>query len=194
MLERLEQRSLLLALRDATAVSVQYGLAMRNQEIWALTLGDVASRRATVREVLSYGALDVGKTEGATGRTRRPPIDALLADDIAFWAAALAAHGYPAGADDFLLRGDLGGHGAPDGHMTGSQAHQWPRKYFTPAVRKGARRGGRRTTGRSSARPRTRYAEGDDLAAHPCRGGPAGDRKAVRHQRRHARAELLVCD
>jgi integrase len=140
MLERLEQRSLLLALRDATAVSVQYGLAMRNQEIWALTLGDVASRRATVREVLSYGALDVGKTEGATGRTRRPPIDALLADDIAFWAAALAAHGYPAGADDFLLRGDLGGHGAPDGHMTGSQAHQWPRKYFAPAVRKVAER------------------------------------------------------
>ena len=42
MLERLEQRSPLLALRDATAVSVQYGLGMRNQEIWALTLGDVA--------------------------------------------------------------------------------------------------------------------------------------------------------
>jgi len=42
-----------------------------------------AGRRATVREVLSYGALDAGKTEGATGRTRRPPIDALLGDDIA---------------------------------------------------------------------------------------------------------------
>jgi hypothetical protein len=34
MLERLEQRSSLLALRDALAVSIQYGLAMRNQEIW----------------------------------------------------------------------------------------------------------------------------------------------------------------
>jgi hypothetical protein len=77
MLERVEQRSPLLALRDATAVSVQYGLGMRNQEIWALTLGDVAGRRATVREVLSYGALDSGKTEGATGPSRRPPIDAL---------------------------------------------------------------------------------------------------------------------
>jgi site-specific recombinase XerD len=32
----------LLAFRDATAVSVQYGLGMRNQEIWALTLGDIA--------------------------------------------------------------------------------------------------------------------------------------------------------
>ncbi len=55
MLERLDQRSPLLALRDATVVSVQYGLGMRNQEVWALTLGDVAGRRASVREVLSYG-------------------------------------------------------------------------------------------------------------------------------------------
>jgi integrase len=136
MLERLGQRSPLLALRDATAVSVQYGLGMRNQEIWALTVGDVGGRRATVREVLSYGALDSGKTEGATGPSRRPLIDALLTDDLAAWKAALAAHGYPSTEDDFLLRGDLGGHGAPDGHMTGSQAHKWPSKYFAPAVRK----------------------------------------------------------
>lgn len=98
-----------LALRDATAVSVQSGLGMRNQEIWALTLGDVAGRRATVHEVLSYGALDAGKTEGATGPSRRPPIDALLADDLTAWKAALAAHGYPTATDDFLRRGDLGG-------------------------------------------------------------------------------------
>jgi integrase len=136
MLERVDQRSALLALRDATVVSVQYGLGMRNQEIWALSLGDVAGRRATVREVLSYGALDAGKTEGATGPSRRPPIDALLADDLTAWKTALVAHGYPSAADDFLLRGDLGGHGAPDGHMTGNQAHKWPGKYFTPAVRK----------------------------------------------------------
>jgi hypothetical protein len=109
---------------------------MRNQEIWALTLGDVAGRRASVREVLSYGALDAGKTEGATGPSRRPPIDVLLADDLNAWKAALAAHGYPTATDDFLLRGDLGGHGAPDGHMTGSQAHKWPVKFFAPAVRK----------------------------------------------------------
>jgi integrase len=136
MLERLGQRSPLLALRDATAVSVQYGLGMRNQEIWALTLGDIAGRRATVREVLSYGTLDTGKTEGATGRARRPPIDGLLADDLAAWKAALAAAGYPIGPDDFLLRGDLGGHGAHAGHMTGSQADKWPTKYFTPAVQR----------------------------------------------------------
>ena len=55
MLERLDQRSPLLALRDATVVSVQYGLGMRNQEVWALALGDIAGRRASVREVLSYG-------------------------------------------------------------------------------------------------------------------------------------------
>jgi hypothetical protein len=46
------------------AVSVQYGVGMRNQEMWVLTIGDVAGRRATVREVLSYRALDTGKTEG----------------------------------------------------------------------------------------------------------------------------------
>jgi integrase len=134
MLERLEQRSQLLALRDATVVSVQYGLAMRNQEVWALSIGDLAGRRAVVREVLSYGELDDGKTEGATGPSRRPPIDGLLADDVAAFTAALASHGYPSGPNDFLLRGDLGGRGALDGHMTGSQAHAWPRRYFTPAV------------------------------------------------------------
>jgi integrase len=107
----------------------------RSQEIWALTFGDVAGRRATVCEVLSYAALDAGKTEGATGRARRPPIDPILAEDLTAWKAALAARGYPSVPDDFLLRGDLGGHGAPDGHMTGSQAHKWPGKYFTPAVR-----------------------------------------------------------
>jgi integrase len=135
MLERVQQRSSLLAVRDATAVSVQYGLGMRNQDIWALSFGDVAGRRATVREVLSHGALDAGKTEGATGRSRRPPIDALLADDLAAWRSALAAHGYSTAADEFLLRGDLAGHGARDAHMSGSQAHTWPRRYFAPAVR-----------------------------------------------------------
>jgi integrase len=134
MLERTEHRPPLLALRDALAVSVQYGLAMRNQEIWALTLGDVSGRRATVREVLSYGALDAGKTEGATSRARRPPIDPILGEDVAAWKTALAAQAYPCAPNDFLLRGDLGGHGAPDGHMTGSQAHTWPGKYFAPAV------------------------------------------------------------
>lgn len=140
MLERLEQRAALLALRDATVVSVQYGLGMRNQEVWALTIGGVAGRRAAVRDVLSYGELDTGKTEDATGPKRRPPIDSLLADDLTAWVAALKAHGYPTAKDDFLLRGDLGGHGAPDGHMTGNQAHKWPGKFFTPAVRKVAER------------------------------------------------------
>ena len=90
--------------------------------------------------MLSYGELDAGKTAGATGLSRRPPIGALLTDDIAAWRAALAEAGYPTAADDFLLRGDLGGHGARDGHMTGNQAHKWPGKYFTPAIRKVAER------------------------------------------------------
>ncbi len=69
--------------------------------------------------MLSYGALDAGKTEGATGPSPRPPIDA-LADDLIAWKAALQAHGYATADDDFLLRSGLGGHGAPGGHMTGT--------------------------------------------------------------------------
>jgi integrase len=140
MLERTEQRTPLLALRDATVVSVQYGLGMRNQEVWALSIGDLAGRRAVVREVLSYGELDAGKTDGATGPARRPPIDALLSEDVVAWKAALAVHGAPTAADDFLLRGDLAGYGAPDGHMTRTQASAWGARYFTPAVRKVAER------------------------------------------------------
>lgn len=140
LLARVEQRSPVLALRDATVVSVQYGLGMRNQEVWALSIGDLAGRRAVVRELLSYGQLDTGKTQNATGPSRRPPIDTLLAADVAAWVAALAAHGHPTAPDDFLLRGDLGGHGTPDGHMTRSQASAWAGRYFAPAVRKVAER------------------------------------------------------
>jgi hypothetical protein len=63
-----------------------------------------------------------------------------LANDLTAWTAALEAHGYRIATDDFLLRGDLGGHGAPDGHMTGNQAHTWPSRYFVPPVRKLAQR------------------------------------------------------
>jgi hypothetical protein len=130
---------------------------MRNQEVWALTLGDVSGRRASIREVLSYGALDAGKTEGATGPSRRPQIDALLADDLFAWKAALQAHGYATADDDFLLRGDLGGHGAPDGHMTGNQAHKWPSNTSRlPSAR--LLSAGQKSMAKSSARPRTHSA------------------------------------
>jgi integrase len=134
LLERVEQRPELMALRDATVVSVQYGLAMRNQEVWALSIGDVSSRRATVREVLSYGELDAGKTAGATGSSRRPPIDRPLIDDLTAWKAALEASGYPLTAWDFLFPGNLGGHGSAAGHMSGNQAKKWGGRYFAPAV------------------------------------------------------------
>src|ERR1035437_8087229 len=81
-------------------------------------------------------SLTLGRPRARPGGGGGPPIDALLTDDLAAWKAALAGAGYPTASDDFLLRGDLGGHGAPDGHMTGSQAHKWPGRYFTPAVRK----------------------------------------------------------
>lgn len=134
MLTRTKRRGELLALRDATAVAIQYGLGMRNQEIWALTFADLDGSRASVRAVLSQGVLDAGKTDGATSVLRRPPIDTVLREQLDAWREALAAHGYPTGPDAFVLRGDLAGHGAGAGHMSGAQAHSWARKHFTPAV------------------------------------------------------------
>jgi integrase len=136
MLERVSQRSSLLPLRDATIVSIQYGLAMRNQEVWALRIGDLIGRRASIREVLSYGQLDAGKTAGATGLSRRPPIDLVLTRDLAQWKDALAAHSYPTSSEEFVLSGDLGGHLTPNGHITAAQARRWPARFFTPAVLK----------------------------------------------------------
>jgi integrase len=133
--ERTEQRGELFAARDATAVAIQYGLGMRNQEIWALVFGDLAGRRAVVREVLSSGTLDVrGKTHKSTGRQRNPPIDEFLKADLEAWQHVLDKHGFPTAKTDFILRGDLDGHGAASGHMTASQTHAWGARYLTPAV------------------------------------------------------------
>lgn len=134
MLERRERRSALLALRDATVVSLQYQLGCRNQEVWALRLADIEGKRAHIVEVLSYGELDAGKT--ATSIDRRPPISRLLRDDLDHWLEALNCAGYSMDPDAFLFPGSLGGahHGHPKGHMTNSQAKKWGPNFFNPAV------------------------------------------------------------
>jgi len=75
MLTEPESDSLpLLAQRDAIVVSLQFGLALRNQELFGLRWSSfVDQRRARIKEVLGWNALDSrGKTEKATGRTEPP--------------------------------------------------------------------------------------------------------------------------
>lgn len=123
----------LVALRNATYVSVQYQLACRNQEAWGLRWGAVHRDSVDLVEVLSYDALDEGKTAGSV---RRIPLPRLLATDLKAWRAALKDAGHATDPESFVFPGSLGGngHGHPLGHMTGNQAKKWGGKYFRPAV------------------------------------------------------------
>jgi integrase len=135
----------ILAHRDATAVSLQYGLGARNQELWALRWESFDDEFAWVFEVLSCGQLEEwGKTEHST--MRRTAIPSLLKDDLAEWRATLIDAGHATRACDFIIPGDLAGaqHGVRDPasgacRVTASQAHSWGGRFFTPAVKKAAR-------------------------------------------------------
>jgi hypothetical protein len=69
MLQRGNARSEILAHRDATIVGLQYGLAARNQEVWALRWESLDDEFAWIFEILSSGQLEEwGKTEHSTMR------------------------------------------------------------------------------------------------------------------------------
>ncbi len=93
----------LVAQRDAIVVSLQFGLALRNQEVFGLRWSSfVDQRRARIKEVLGWHALDSrGKTEKATGRTARVPL--LLEEDLKAWRTLLRQHGYHARGVDFVI-------------------------------------------------------------------------------------------
>lgn len=131
----------LLAQRDATIVSIQFGLALRNQEVYGLRWSSLAEHgRAQITQVLSWNELDDwAKTEHATGR--RTKIPALLAEDLKAWQTILSEYGREPRDDDFLIAGDLTGpgHGVPSRgagsrHMSGNQAKKWGPRYMAPAV------------------------------------------------------------
>jgi integrase len=141
MLERaVRARRPLMAYRDATVVSIQFGLGMRNQEVFGIRWSSLEGERARVVGVLSWNELDeLGKTEHATGRSPRVP--ALLREDLAWWRARLREYGRPTRGVDFVIPGDLAAEafGIRDPqtgacHMTGNQAQKWGPRYMTPAV------------------------------------------------------------
>lgn len=132
----------ILAHRDAIIVSVQFGLALRNQELYGLRWSSFADKdRARITQVLSWNELDDwAKTEHATGRTAKVP--ALLAEDLALWRALLRQHGHPAREEDFIVPGDLAGQRFgirdPDTgawHMSTNQAKQWGPRFMRPALK-----------------------------------------------------------
>jgi integrase len=132
----------LLAERDAVVVSLQFGLALRNQEVFGLRWSSfVEQHRARIKEVLGWHALDSrGKTEKATGRTARVPL--LLEEDLKMWRALLRRHGFSTRGADFVIPGNIAGagHGVIEKitcacHMSNNQACQWRSRCFKPAVK-----------------------------------------------------------
>ena len=130
----------LLAYRDAMIVSLQFGLGLRNQEVYGMRWSSMDRDRARIVEVLSWNQLDEwGKTEHATGRSAKVP--ALLWEDLEQWRALLRSANYPTCDFDFIVPGNLAGeqHGIRDTrtgacHMTSNQAKKWGPRYLEPAV------------------------------------------------------------
>jgi hypothetical protein len=139
-------RKAILAHRDATIVSLQYGMATRNQELWGLRWSSLDGEFAWVTEVLSNGQLQQwGKTEHST--QRRTVIPNILREDLEQWREILTQSGRPVRGRDFIIPGDLisARHGVREAetgacHLSKSQAKLWGRECFTPAVRAVAQR------------------------------------------------------
>lgn len=146
MLIRTASRDPIFAKRDATIVSLQYGLGARNQEVFAIRWQAVRETFAELVEVISYGQLDEwGKTPSSL--PRRTMIPGLLMEDLAWWREQLRKWGHRAGEEDFVIPGDLGGSelGVTDPrtgavHLGRSQIRQWGTRYFNPAVAQVAER------------------------------------------------------
>ena len=135
-----ERGNALLTHRDATIVSLQYGLATRNQETWGLRWSSIDAYFAWVTEVISYGRLEHwGKTAMST--RKHTAIPSILREDLQQWRRALVDSGHPARDVDFIIPGDLTGaeQGVRDpatgaAHLSRTQAKKWVQTRFKPAV------------------------------------------------------------
>lgn len=140
--------SKLIAARDAVIVSLQYGYALRNQEVFALRFHDIHEDVAEVMEVLTWGGLsEFGKTPKSTERRCDTP--GLVWADVLQWRSLLRAHGFPALDHDFVIPGNLAGDrwGVLDErtgavHLSLNQCKKWGPRHFSPAVERAARREG----------------------------------------------------
>jgi integrase len=139
-------RRMLLAQRDAIILCLQYGLALRNQEVWLLRWSSINQEHMWITEVLSGGVLSqTGKTEQSANR--RTLIPSLLTEDLADWRSTLTAGRHPTRDLDFIIPGDLAGqrYGTRDPrtgacHATASQAKSWGTRFFARAVNQAAMR------------------------------------------------------
>jgi hypothetical protein len=146
MLQGPEKRDALLAHRDAMIVSLQYGLATRNQEVWGLRWCSLDGDFAWVTEVISRGRLEHwGKTVMST--QRRTMIPGILREDLDQWRQTLLNSGHQARGVDFIIPGNLtnSGHGVPDPateaiHLSWQQTKKWGQTRFKPAVQAVAKR------------------------------------------------------
>lgn len=147
LLARVERRDPILAQRDAITVSLQYGLAARNQEVWGLRWASVTETFADIVEVVSWGELnESGKTAHST--ERRCALPGVLWADLTRWRTQLQDWGHPAREVDFIIPGDLGGEhlGVKDPrtgarHLSLNQCKKWGQKFFKPAVNEAAEDG-----------------------------------------------------
>jgi integrase len=147
-LRRTDQRPEILPKRDALVTSLQYGLCLRDQEVFALRWRSVDSADlddpdlVVIDEVLSWNQLDEGKTSGSVRETHCPE---LLRDDLNAWRRFLRQSGFRTRANDFIVPGDLGGSyrgkpiGIPDEesggyHFSSNMVKKWHQKFFAPAV------------------------------------------------------------
>jgi integrase len=145
LLARRAQRDPILAQRDAIIASLQYGLATRSQETFAIRWRAIGATFAEIVEVIAYGHLEQwGKTPASI--PRRTTLPSLLAEDLQAWRDALRSWGHPAREEDFIIPGDLGrpGLGVRDPrtaavHLSRNQITQWGPKYFAPALAQAAR-------------------------------------------------------
>ncbi len=117
--------------RDATAMSMLYGLGLRPQELFGATFRQVSRSRFRVAQVLTKAKPEAGSMTPvgriiAAAKTaegvRTMPMRSWLYAELLEWRACLDNAALPASDDDFILPG-----AAPDGHYTLVQQHNFIR-------------------------------------------------------------------
>jgi hypothetical protein len=144
-ISRVENRDPIFAERDAMIVSLQYGLAGRSQDVFAIRWRSIGDAFAEIVEVISWGTLDEwGKT--AFSAYRRTAIPQILLEDLERWRSALREWGHPARDEDFVIPGNLGGenmgvldHRTGAYHFSHNMMRQWCPRSFKKAVEVAAR-------------------------------------------------------